>query len=302
MNMLKRNFSALMLALGVAGLMVGCTANATGEPVELEPTKVTPKSSSSVNKNSSSSQSEESSGSADIEGLDSLIDFVEIPATKLKHGTIVYSVNAFDIATTEVTQALYEKVMGEVPTMDKTGDNIAVANVNWYEAALFCNAFAKMAGLDTAYIYDKVGTSNILENLTVDYSVESVRLPTEAEWEIAARAGTSSTYYWDVAEASKYAYYAQTSGPVKVASYLPNDYGLYDMGGNVAEWINDWYDTYSTKNETNYTGAIDGEYKVVRGGSWSQKVGAMASAERDKKVPTARTQMIGFRIVHSVGF
>lgn len=302
MNMLKRNFSALMLALGVAGLMVGCTANATGEPVELEPTKVTPKSSSSVNKNSSSSESEESSGSADIEGLDSLVDFVEIPATKLKHGTIVYSVNAFDIATTEVTQALYEKVMGEVPTMDKIGDSIAVANVNWYEAALFCNAFAKMAGLDTAYIYDKVGTSNVLENLTVDYSVESVRLPTEAEWEIAARAGTSSTYYWDVAEASKYAYYAQTSGPVKVASYLPNDYGLYDMGGNVAEWINDWYDTYSTKNETNYTGAIDGEYKVVRGGSWSQKVGAMASAERDKKVPTARTQMIGFRIVHSVGF
>lgn len=300
MNMSKCNFRTLMLALGVAGLMVGCTSIADGDPVGLNPGTVTPNSSSSVKDGSSSSQSE--NPIVDTEALDSLIDFVEIPATKLKHGTIVYSVNAFDIATTEVTQALYEKVMGEVPTMDKTGDSIAVANVNWYEAALFCNAFAKIAGLDTAYIYDKVGGSNVLENLTVDYSVESVRLPTEAEWEIAARAGTSTTYYWDVAEASKYAYYAQTKGPVKVASYLPNDFGLYDMGGNVAEWINDWYDTYSTKNETNYTGAIDGEYKVVRGGSWSQKVGAMASAERDKKVPTARTQMIGFRIVHSVGF
>lgn len=300
MNMSKCNFRTLMLALGVAGLMVGCTSIADGDPVGLNPGTVTPKSSSSVKDGSSSSQSE--NPIVDTEALDSLIDFVEIPATKLKHGTIVYSVNAFDIATTEVTQALYEKVMGEVPTMDKTGDSIAVANVNWYEAALFCNAFAKIAGLDTAYIYDKVGGSNVLENLTVDYSVESVRLPTEAEWEIAARAGTSTTYYWDVAEASKYAYYAQTKGPVKVASYLPNDFGLYDMGGNVAEWINDWYDTYSTKNETNYTGAIDGEYKVVRGGSWSQKVGTMASAERDKKVPTARTQMIGFRIVHSVGF
>lgn len=301
MNMSKCNFRTLMLALGVAGLVVGCTSIADGDPVELHPGTVNPKSSNS--EKPSSSESKDPSEIVDDEKLESMVEFVEIPAAKITYKSVVYSVSSFDIATTEVTQALYEKVMGEVPTMGRMGDSIAVANVSWYDAVLFCNALAKMVGLDTAYIYDEVGEFNFLKNVAIDYSVESVRLPTVMEWGAALGVKSTDMYYWGSQEASKYAYYGQTKGPVKVASYLPNDFGLYDMGGNVAEWTNDWFGPYSAANRENPTGESFGNYKVIRGGSWSEPAKAMASnVDLDKREPSARSQMIGFRIVHSVGF
>ncbi|MCQ2104755.1 MAG: formylglycine-generating enzyme family protein [Fibrobacter sp.] len=234
--------------------------------------------------------------------LDSLIGLVVIPGTTLKRGSASFSVDSFAISKFEVTQGLYEKVMGEIPLMDKIGDSIAVANVNWFDAVLFCNALSILAGLDTAYVYEGVGDSRYLKNLSVDFKVRAVRLPTETEWEIAYRAGTTTTYYWDTDVASKYAYYIQTNGPVKVAQYKPNAYGLYDMGGNVAEWMNDWYGTYPTTSSLNYTGAVDGDYRVVRGGGWSDKASALAAAERNKKDPLYQSQMVGFRVVRSNGF
>ncbi|MCQ2097890.1 MAG: formylglycine-generating enzyme family protein [Fibrobacter sp.] len=228
--------------------------------------------------------------------LDSLTKLVWIPKTKLNRGSVVFGVDSFAISKIEVTQSLYESVMGELPKMDKLGDSIAVANVNWYDAVLFCNALSKKVGLDTAYVYEGVGESRYLKNLALDYDVRAVRLPTETEWEIAYRGGTTSTYYWDVYPASKYAYYAQTSGPVKVGQYLPNAFGLLDMGGNVAEWTNDWYDAYPTRATENYRGPDEGVYRVIRGGGWSDKVSALASAERNKKDPLYQSQMLGFRI------
>lgn len=238
-------------------------------------------------------------GNDSVVKLDSLIDLVVIPRTTLKRGSVVFSVDSFAISKFEVTQGLYKKVMGYLPDMDQQGSDFPVANVNWYEAVLFCNALSLAAGLDTAYSYDEIGDSHYLKNVVIDYGAHAVRLPTETEWEIAYRAGTTTTYYWDTDVASKYAYYAQTKGPVKVAQYKPNAYGLFDMGGNVAEWLNDWYGAYPTKSSLNYTGVIDGSYRVIRGGGWSDKAPALAAAERNKKDPLYQSQMVGLRVLIS---
>ncbi|MCQ2108632.1 MAG: formylglycine-generating enzyme family protein [Fibrobacter sp.] len=297
MNFCQGNFIGFVFSAFVACFVAGCSV-ADGEPVELTPaTGTSVKSSSSVTKESSSSVA-----AGSISRVDSLVKFVKIPAMELTRGSTVFNVDSFEIAETEVTQKLYSTVMNNLPDMDKKGDSIAVANVTWYDAILFCNAFSGMLNLDTAYVYDGKDKFGDLNNLEINYKANAIRLPTETEWEIAARAGSTSTYFWGNEPAGDYAYYAQTSGPVKVAQYMPNDFGLYDVGGNVAEWVNDWYDAYPLENSDNPSGPNYGEYKVVRGGGWSEKVTAMASGERSKKLPTTQTQMIGFRVVHSTGF
>ena len=273
-------------------ILVACTAH--GDPVYSEPITeeggdgtYTKKSSDSKGVDSSSSESQ--------------TDSTQDTTRTLSSFQIMVDVSTFFIGETEVTQGLYREVMGKLPKDNSQGDNYPVFNVSWYDAVLFCNALSKEVGLDTAYVYDSVAADGSLDNLSVDYNVESVRLPTEMEWEKAVRGGTSSTYYWGTDVASKYAYYAQSNGPVEVAGYAPNVYGLYDMGGNVAEWTNDWSGTYPADLQENYTGAESGKYKVVRGGGWSDKVTALASSERDKKDPLYVSQTIGFRIVHSKG-
>jgi len=309
-----RKFAVVALSAAMALGFAACSSIADGDPVENDDDAGV-RSSGSVKRSSSSAEESSSSSDCSDEGcssdsspaeadsvLNDLVKFIDIPATSLKHGSVVYSVNAFSIAETEVTRGMYIKVMGEAPQMDKTGDDVAVANLNWFDAVLFCNEVSKSAGLDTAYVYVSVGEGNFLDSLIIDYSANAVRLPTETEWEIAARGGTVTTYYWDVEVASKYAYYGQTKGPAEVKGFIPNAFGLYDMGGNVAEWINDWYGSYSTKNEMNPVGPETGDYRVVRGGGWSDKVTSLASAERERKAPQYKSQMVGLRLVHSVGF
>ena len=252
----------------------------------------------SHNKGNSSSSFENPQENEDLSGL---VDMVNIPAMSFIRGEAAFTVDAYSISKTEVTQGLYRQVMGSVAKEDSLGDDFPVFNVSWYDAALFCNALSKKVGLDTAYVYESIVGGVELGKLSIDYAVKSVRLPTEMEWEIAARAGTLTTYYWDTDEASKYAYYAQSKGPVEVAGFIPNDAGLYDMAGNVAEWVNDWYYAYPTVSQDNYVGPAEGDYKVIRGGGWSDKAPALASGERDKKAPKHHSQTIGFRIVYSQG-
>ena len=239
--------------------------------------------------------------SQDSLDLSEWVEMVNIPAMSFTRNDVVFSVNAYSIGVTEVTQGLFRKVTGSIAKEDSLGDDYPVFNVSWYDAAVFCNALSKKAGLDTTYVYESRNSGGELVGLSIDYSTKSVRLPTEMEWEIAARAGTSTTYYWDTDVASKYAYYGQSNGPAKVAGYIPNDAGLYDMAGNVAEWVNDWYYAYPTVSQKNYSGPAEGTYKVLRGGGWSDKAPALASGEREKKAPKHRGQTIGFRIVYSSG-
>ena len=250
----------------------------------------------------------DSSSSASVSGdsakayLSDYIGMVDVLAASLTRDNAEFLVSEFSIAKHEVDQGLYRRIMGDIPKTDALGDNYPVFNVSWFDAALFCNALSKRVFLDTAYVYSSVDASGSLVNLSINYSVAAVRLPTEMEWEIAARAGTSTTYFWDTDVAYKYAYYAQSNGPAMVATYMPNSLGLYDMAGNVAEWVNDWFAAYPAIPEKNYGGPAEGSLKVVRGGGWNDKVTALASSERDKQDPKSRAQTLGFRIVYSKGF
>ena len=210
-------------------------------------------------------------------------------------------IDGFDILVTEVTQALYLHVMGSMPDQPRTGDDYPVVNVSWFDAALFCNKLSKSLGYDTAYVYSSMGSEHFLKDIEINYGVDAVRMPTEGEWEFAAHGGTTTTYYWGVEAASKYAYYGQTSGPEKVGKYAPNDYGLYDMAGNVAEWVNDWYGSYPTTVPNNYTGPSQGSARVVRGGGWSDPIKDCAPDVREKKDPLYTSSKLGFRIVFSHG-
>jgi Uncharacterized conserved protein len=230
------------------------------------------------------------------------LEFVYIPSISFNRGA-TYSISSYYIATTEVTQELYKEVVGSLPKQDKVKDSLPVVNVSWYDAVLFCNELSKLVGLDTVYSYKSVGDENFLEDLKIDYSVEGIRLPTEIEWEVAAHGGVyESAYYWGTEPASNYAYYGQTKGPTEVAQFIPNAYGLYDMAGNVAEWVNDWYASYSTKDEENPVGPATGTSKCVRGGGWTDKVAKIAPKERDKKDPLYHGVTVGFRIAYSKGF
>lgn len=291
----------LLLAGMAVFSLVACTAN--GDSADTSPTY---HRGGNANADKSSDSKETSSSSEDSgsskHSIQDLVEMASVPAITYYRGTVDYHVNAFAIGKTEVTQGLYREVMGSVPEDDVLGDDYPIFNVNWYDAALFCNALSKKAGLDTAYVYESVNDGGELIDLSINYAAAAVRLPTEMEWEIAARAGTKTTYYWDTDVASKYAYYAQSKGPVAVAGYTPNALGLYDMAGNVAEWVNDWYGSYPTVSQDNYTGPEEGKYKGIRGGGWSDKAPALASGERDKKDPLHHSQTIGFRVVYSAGF
>lgn len=253
-----------------------------------------------------SSGSNGSSGSADLESSsgaveDSTLAWVTIPATAIIRGTATYSISSFEITTTEVTRGLYAKVMGDIPQQANEGADFPVEYVNWYQAVLFCNAYSKLLGRDTAYVYTSVGDESYLKDLSIDYSAKgAVRLPTESEWEVAARGGTASTYYWGTEEAKNYAYYGQSKGPVAVAQYLSNEYGLYDMAGNVAEWVNDWYGSYENKDIADPTGAETGTTRVVRGGGFQEAIKDCAPSKRDNKAPLYKSHTLGFRIARSV--
>jgi sulfatase modifying factor 1 len=234
-------------------------------------------------------------------------------------GTVNYSgdtihqvtLSAFDMDTTEVTQAEYRGLMGVNPSYfrDSAGWAMRPAeNMTWYDAVLYCNARSKSEGKDTVYSYSYIdgapgnGCKGLLD-LVIDYSKKGYRLPTEAEWEYACKAGTTTNYWWgndtNGMGARAWWYYNSGSTTHPVATTAANAYGLYDMTGNVWEWNNDWYGSYTAGAATNPTGAATGSYRVLRGGSWFYYLDLFRSAYRIYLFPYFRYLYYGFRCVLS---
>jgi len=190
-------------------------------------------------------------------------------------------INGFYIGRYPVTQGEWKKVMDDNPSKFKSGGNYPVENVSWNDAQKFMKRLTTMN--NGKYLF---------------------RLPTEAEWEYAARAGTTTRFYFGNYEGQlrQYAWYSRNSGGKThgVGQKQPNLWGLYDMHGNVWEWCQDWYGDYPSGSITDPTGPSSGSHRVLRGGSWIKRAGRCRSAQRGRCSPSVRNNSdIGFRLALS---
>jgi formylglycine-generating enzyme required for sulfatase activity len=181
----------------------------------------------------------------------------------------------------EVTQASYEGLMGRNPSKSQ-GPDKPVERVSYYAAITYCNMRSHKEGLKECY--DP-------ETLACDFSANGYRLPTEAEWEYACRAGTKSPYSFgsDSAKLREHAWFKDNSNADThpVGQKKPNAWGLYDMHGNVAEWCNDFYGQayYQGSPQENPRGPATGEERVLRGGSWRGTAESCRSSARSSEPP-----------------
>ncbi len=185
----------------------------------------------------------------------------------------------YDIAAVPVTQEQYAQVTGERPSA-ATGDRLPVESVSWWDAIRFCNTLSQRDGLTAAYR---------LDGDRIDWNVDAdgYRLPTEAEWEYACRAGTTGPRYGPLDEI---AWYRGNSAERvhEVGGKQPNTWGLYDMLGNVWNWCWDVYDA-----------EVYGSYRVLRGGGWFDEQWSCRASVRRRSHPTFTVDDVGFRVARS---
>ena len=178
-------------------------------------------------------------------------------------------------------------------------DNYPINNITWYEAIAYCNWLSKREKLDLVY-------SQNGPNVTCDFTKNGYRLPTEAEWEYAAKGGNKSkeTRYSGSNNQDEIAWHKANSNasPHTIGTKLPNELGIYDMSGNVWEWCWDWYnkDYYKVEDGKNPRGPVMGERKSVRGGSWDSKLNYMRPANRISTIPNKTHEFYGFRVARSI--
>ena len=223
------------------------------------------------------------------------------------------TVSSFYISKYEVTQKLYSEVTGKNPSNFK-GDTLPVENITWLDAIEFCNELSKRHGRTPVYTIKDEGRS-----VSWNRSADGYRLPTEAEWEYAARAGSTTPFYSkrvpgsdDVNFYGHYPYQIEQNyfndsvletGPgvyrgetLPVGSFTPNPNGLYDIYGNVGEWCFDLYGDYGTAAAENPFGASAGTRRVNRGGGWNDFGKNLRSAYRAAAEQNTPLYNVGIQI------
>ncbi len=200
----------------------------------------------------------------------------------------------FYMGVFEVTQKQWELVMGSWPGSSPSssygrGDAYPAYDVS-YDDIRGSSSGAQWPASAAVDVSSFLGKLRAKTGLDFD-------LPTEAQWEYACRAGTTTTYYWGDSMDGSYAWYYNNSNSKThpVGTKKPNAWGLYDMSGNVWEWCLDWYRTLAYG--TDPVGSASGSYRVLRGGSWGSGVGSCASSYRDYGDPSSRRNFNGFRLV-----
>ncbi|MFG2774576.1 formylglycine-generating enzyme family protein [Streptomyces sp. NPDC048350] len=188
------------------------------------------------------------------------------------------------IATYPVTRALYARVTGERPGA-AVGGELPVEGVSWWDAVRFCNALSEREGLTRAYLLPADGGGDVER----DTSADGYRLPTEAEWEHACRAGTAGPRYGPLDEIAWHRGNSEERIHA-VGGKRPNPWGFHDMLGNVWEWCWDVYDA-----------EVYGSYRVLRGGGWFDEHWSCRASVRRRSHPTFRVDDVGFRLARSAG-
>ena len=203
------------------------------------------------------------------------------------------TVKSFYMGTYEVTQKEWREMMETDPSYFQ-GDDLPVEHVSWMDAVEYCNKRSQQEGLQPCYR----SSGGVI---TCDWSANGYRLPTEAEWEYAAKGGGLDFLEYEYSGGNSADTVGWYSGnrTHPVGTKAANSLGIYGMSGNVWEWCWDWYEPYGSGAQTDPTGAASGSDRVGRGGSWHDDARHLRSADRSSSGPSSRGIDLGFRLVRS---